>query len=251
MKRGKRSQTTIFIIIGVILIVAILLFVILKKPVEPGKKTVHPNIQPVYSYVENCVKEVGERAILYIGTTGGYYNTVELSNDQGVAFYYYEKINHMPSKQKIASEISLFVDDNLKNCINNFEIFQEFNIRQEGEIKTSSIIENNKVVFNLNYPLSISKGPRTYDIEDFNDIEVFIRLGVIYNTISEYMQMQINESICMNCLNVLGTQNDLYIELEESENNEVLFLISDPKSVINGKNYEFYFANKYEVLEDE
>jgi len=91
----KRGQVTIFIIIGVVLVGLILIFLIFrlnKDSSDSDKKiTIDPDLQPIYSYVEKCIRDVGENAIIYIGTTGGYYNIPEKATNYSVAYYYFEK----------------------------------------------------------------------------------------------------------------------------------------------------------------
>ncbi len=130
-------------------------------------------------------------------------------------------------------------------CTRGFDDFPDFNVSQ-GEIKTKTIIENKKVIFNVVYPISISKGEKTYSFERFNT-EVPVGLGVIYNVSEKIMEEQAlhKKDICLTCLSDLAFENSLYIDMADYENNSVLFLITDENSEINGDYYSFSFVNKY------
>jgi len=246
----KRGQATIFIIIGVVLIALILIFIFLKGWEDTSdinkKIKIDLNIQPIYSHVENCIKKTGENAIIYIGTTGGYYNIPEKATNFSVAYYYLEEQNIMPTKEKVSQEISSYINENLKNCI-DFQDFSEFTINT-GEINTDTVIEANKTIFNVVFPLSIRRGEKTFELENFNDINVNVRLGVVYNMIFDFMKEQTNRrgSVCLNCLNVLAIKNNLKVEMSQL-NNDIIFTIIDEKLLLKGQNYNFFFVNKYEM----
>ena len=110
-------------------------------------------------------------------------------------------------------------------------------------------IEDDEVVLEVRYPLTIIKDVSNYQLSDFKDIRIPIRLGVIYNSVSEMNKIQLEDkdSICISCLINLGIENDLNVDLLESDNGIVFFEIEDENSEIFEETYKFNFVNKYGV----
>jgi hypothetical protein len=232
---------------------------------------------PIYNFVQDCIKQTGEDAVYQIGKTGGYVVTPEPrmefdeESDEGVAFYLYDagktfsdnalmpsvpsaalsdevisdKENLMPSKEVIEEELSLYMDNFLYYCVGDFSDFSDFNI-SEGKVKTVTRIEKGKVVFNVDYPLSISKENKAYSFNEFSE-EVPVRLYDTYFLISELMneQMLKKDAICMSCIYDLSTKYDMQIKMMDG-NKGIIFVVVDDKSKINNRDYSFYFANKYD-----
>ena len=244
---GKMGQITIFIVITII-IVAIVIVIFLSNK-EKNKEL---EIQPINGFVENCLVENGEESIYLIGETGGYVIPPEPSLEQSIAYYLHDNKNYMPSKEKIESEISSYMDILLPFCINGFENFPEYTIT-ENSLTTQAIIENEKIVFNLNYPLSITKGANTYQIDGFT-AEVPVRLGIIYNAITEAMnnQMERTESICASCLYDIGEKYNLYFHvLDTNDTKSLLIIVRDENSKILDEDYKFNYAIKLGLGENE
>jgi len=245
MKRATRKgQVTVFIIFA-ILIVALIGVLITYRMSLSNVSRISPEISPVHSFVMDCIKQSSEEAIYNIGETGGYFNSPNLSTDNNIAYYFYLDNNLMPTKEKIEEELSFYMKNKLFFCTENFISFPDFNIKQ-GEIKIKTTIGDNKVIFNVNYPLSIEKENSTYLFNDFKDTEISVRLGVIYgvNKLIIEDQMKNKRDVCISCLNDWANERDIYIDMYDYKES-LVFMVTDPNSKINDKEFAFYFASKY------
>jgi hypothetical protein len=100
------------------------------KPQVIDSLTSNYDTAPVKSYVENCMKSVGEEAV-----AGGI-------------------------------DIKPYLDAKLESCISSFEAFGSLNIEEEQF--TSSVVYGDKtIIIKLYYPLSFRKGSLNYRISDF------------------------------------------------------------------------------------
>ena len=244
---GKKGQITIFILIT-IMIIAIVIIIF----VSNTEKNKELEIQPINDFVQNCLFENGEESIFLIGETGGYVIPPEPSLEQSIAYYLHDNKNYMPSKEKIENEISSYIDILLPFCINGFENFPEY-IITENSLTTQTRIEDEKVVLDLDYPLSITKGSNTYQIDMFS-AEVPARLGIIYNAITEAMnnQMERTDSICASCLYDIGEKYNLYFHVLDTNETEILLIIvRDENSKILDEDYKFNYAIKLDFGENE
>jgi len=247
--KSKKSQVAVFIILAVI-IAGLILAAIVYRPDEDIKKPDVNKIDPINSFVSDCLKQTGEDAVSYIGYTGGYYNLPNLSTDENIAYYFYEGNDLMPSVEKIQDELSLYMNDMLSFCTKNFIDFPDYNITQ-GEVKTKTTITNNSVIFKVNYPITVNKGDNNYKLEEFEETKIPARLGVIYSTSRDLMDEQMfnPEEICLNCILDLSLENKVRIDMNNVNNskgeNIIIFTITDVDSHIKDGEFKFNFANNY------
>lgn len=243
--KSKRSQISIFIIIAIIIVAVIVIFFIARGNLNLGGNS-NPAVAPVYSFVEDCSKETLEDAIYYIGQSGGYFSIPDKTTETGIAYYVYDGGNLMPSKPKVESELASYINNMMFLCTKDFSDFPDLEIN-ESDITSKVKIEDNKVTADIVYPISITKGGKTYSIKNFNDIEFPVRLGVIYGVANASTQEQLlhPNDICVSCVNNLAVEKNLYFELNEYDNQTVIFSIIDKTSKVLNESYRFNFANKY------
>tara|TARA_Y100000034_G_C6886885_1_gene407312 strand:+ start:87 stop:818 length:732 start_codon:yes stop_codon:yes gene_type:complete len=240
----KKAQLTIFIIIAIVIVGAIVLIFSLQTGLI--KQPLSPDAERVYNFVQGCIEEEGAETIYTIGQNGGYFFSPELSTDSGVAYYYSNGKNFMPSKEQVEKEIDILVNEKLFFCTRNFVDFTNLRITQK-EIKTQSEINENNIILNVNYPISIVKGESTSLIENF-EVEILVRLGIVYDSIEKIIQEQLtHEDICLSCLLDISLENDLYIEMFNHDNETIIITFKDKNSKINNETFVWIFANKYEI----
>jgi len=242
----KRGQVTIFIIIAIILVASIAGFFLFRQQLGL-EDLLTPEDDSIYLFVESCIEEIGKDAIYHITQNGGYFLPTEFSTSEGIPYYYSNGKNYMPSKEDIEKEISYYINQMLFFCTKNFVDFSNFNITQ-GEIKTETEIKDEEVVLNVEYPISVSDGKSTTLFEDFKNIEIPVRLGIVYNAIKEIIQEQLNyDSICLSCILDVSLKYDLYVDMFDYDEETVIFIIRDETLKINEEDFEFMFANKYMI----
>ncbi len=254
---NKRGQITIFIIIGIIIVASFIFFsfqtdLTMDSGFREDVSKIPADIIPIKNYVDNCIKSVGEDALVFIGKQGGYFELPKYSTKDyytKTAYYFYVNKYKVPSKSKIEQEISKYMNDGLFFCVRNFVDFKEsgFDIKQ-GRINTKTTIKENGVLFEVDFPLNIKKEESEIKIDKFINSIDNIRLNTIYNAAESITDNQMRDfsSICLSCLIDLGIENDLYIDMNRLGNDTVLFTITDFNSVINNEPYKFNFAHKYE-----
>ena len=268
---NKNGQVTIFIIIALLLVVAVGIVFVVKNNSDKTTITAPAGTENIQDFVEQCLKNTAENGLVLIGRQGGYYAVPSPSifysgNDSESGEYYTElssitvpyywdgsSSNNMPSIQIIESQLSLYVQGNLDNCLNNFSAFKQkgFDV-QAGEIKTETNILNEKVIVSLDYPVTIKKADITQTKTAYS-AEVPVRLGLIYNLTEN---MIFNHTACppvsstssratlnLNCFNVvrLNNFNIALIRLD----NTALFVLTDNEYKLNNTYYDFIFAYNY------
>ncbi|GAF86451.1 unnamed protein product, partial [marine sediment metagenome] len=194
---NKKSQITIFIIIGILLIITIAIFTYIQKErvyIEP--ELIEPELVPIKNYVESCIAAAGEDAVGLLGLQGGYieipkeiseekyaYIEVDETGFFKIPFWYYNGQSRIPGIDFMENQISEYVKDNVKECIREFIAFEkEFDITEIKNINSKTIIQENSVLVQLDYPVKIKdkgQGKVSY-IKDFSAV-VPVKLKQAYD----------------------------------------------------------------------
>ena len=239
---NKRGQITIFIIIAIVIIASVGLYFAFRDKLNVGAYS--PEVNRVKLFVEECLEDGGKEAVYEVSGNGGYRFKPDLSNNFGYPYYYINQKSYLPSKDFIEKELSSYLVGYLGNCVRDFENFPDMEI-YKGEARIRTSINQEDVVFNIKYPLTITKANKTSRIEEWSDVKIYARLGIIYNSISQFMQEQEqDENLCLDCLMDIIESNDLYVEMQEQEDS-IVFTFKDENTIINKNYLEFKFANKY------
>ena len=108
-------------------------------------------------------------------------------------------------------------------------------------------IEDEKVVFDIDYLLDIKRGDKVFSFRYFN-FDVDARLGVIYDSIDEFMQEHMNHpsNICLACLHGISARENLYVRSLDLDEGVKVFVFIDSETKVGGEDFGFSFANKYE-----
>ncbi len=249
LKFKRSAQISVFIVIAILIVAAIVLYFIIQENfLNTGNEKIPLEVQPIYSSVQECIKKTAENDIYYIGQTGGYFTTPNISTDYGIAYYYNKGDNLLPLKTGIEKELQNYMDYMLPFCTRGFSNYPDFNVKTQS-VKTTAKIQEGKVAFNVVYPMTISKENKNYFFQNFGSIEIPVRLDRIYKLAYNITQDTIKNknNICITCMNADATDLDLYIEMNDHADNEtVIFIIRDAKSNLFDADYRFIFANKYE-----
>jgi len=183
VKRGDRGQLTVFIILGILLLlsIAIVIYFTSQQARAPIKRvsSVPEFVQPVYDYVESCLEDVSRDGVALLGAQGGYINvpgiiantpSAYVPNDpRGISktpLWYFEGEDRTPSIEFMQAELARYVRSRLPECTRGFDSFERFEIEQ-GEIIPRVLMTSNDVVVELNWPLRVSSIDRQTDISEF------------------------------------------------------------------------------------
>ena len=243
---NKKAQITIFIIIAILIIAVVVLFFTLRGNLNLPGKPVSPETAEIQNFVQECLDKTSESAIFDIAERGGYEDPSKISSTIVFNTPYYLKNdrNIMPSKEKIQEEISKYILKQMDFCINNFASFPEYEIT-EGKMIVETEIEPERVLVDIDYPLTIIKGDSKSKLEDFSS-EVSVRLGIVYDAIAEFVNQSINtKGVCISCLLEVSNKNSLQSDFSDYNNKTNIFIINDPQSEINKKEFVYIFANEY------
>lgn len=184
----KRGQVTLFIFIGILVLIAVsLTFYVNKEYVKSlfeeritRLKQIPQEIQPLDSHISSCLEETSKLSLNLIYMQGGYFepkNSMPMEAFD-VAYWYYKK-DLTPSLTIIENEISKSMNYLLPGCILNFEEEYEIEIK---ELKPSIHIKKNKVIVSSDTSLMVNYKNLTHTIDKNYEISFNSEAKNMYNS---------------------------------------------------------------------
>jgi len=246
----KKGQATIFMILGIFILLSTLVLVFMNFQ-RLGSSEVNTevmnevvNIQPITSFIEKCIGEVGYDALYYLGRGGGsiVIDGEELITSYSIIDFLYEKgVNKIHSKEEMGEQLSFYIDGLLDSCLNNFTDFQGYDF-SFGDINTSTLIREEDVVFTVYYPINIESKESTTEISEFS-VTLPVRLGHVREIAYSIVERQVQDPGWVDITYM--SDFDVNVTIYPYNKTTLVYGIIDDKSLVYNEPYEFLFANKF------
>ncbi len=178
----KKAQLTVFIILGLIILLTFGLFITyssyLKRSRVSGQDITSLSSKQssmVKSYVESCLDMAALKTLIRFGYQGGEFDFLnpmwyKTMNGQKLAFGLKYGYNLIPSKEEVQARLEGQMNKEIANCI-DLASFSKYglNISEMGGIKSNFVLGAKSTIVNVEYPLMISdSGIRESVISDFS-----------------------------------------------------------------------------------
>ena len=260
LDKSKKGQVTLFVILGLIILLAIILVVSFKSDTVEKIKSVQifkPSLieieaENVKAEAEGCMTDVLEGGLFLIGLQGGYISVdgMEYTNItyelllpywpgmEGTVYSYYGNTNRIPSVQMAAEGLSSYLDEHVPRLCKTEKEGVDY-----GNFKSEVLITDVEVVVNADWDVTVRKENAEAKIEKMT-IKVPVRLKVLLTLFRQMVDDQIEaskEKLCVSCWSRVASYNNLEIRTQEL-GKDTIFLIFDSKSKIAGGDYPFMLA---------
>ena len=174
---------------------------------NPVHSDVSAEFKPIQQYVEDCIQQLGLDGVKKIGAHGGYIDPndeflsgrnfvmnpdVQTESDfaflspkdysTAVAYWYYSlsskncknciMISQTPFIPEMERQLAIYVGNNIDNCLDNFTTFKDqgYEISYSQNISVTATIRDNDVLFNVEYPMTVSKQNSKASMDQFYSI---------------------------------------------------------------------------------
>lgn len=252
MKKGVKSQVTIFIIIAIIIVAGIAIFFFGLNRGKENSQTSSFDAKPIKAYLDQCVKQASEDSLYFTAIQGGYYDKPVLSKsylNRNIPYYWNskDKTSSVPEIKTIEVEIAKYIDNSIFSCVNNFEVFKESGYKfDSGDIKSTAKLSDKNLQVSVDYSITVSKGEETVKYDNF-DISVNTKFKSAYDSANLIIEEQKKnpEYIPLSYLALLSKDKGFTFETLKLDNGEVIYtLIYDKDSQ---RPLVYAFVNKYEL----
>jgi len=212
-KRYKKGQITIFIIIAIIIVAAIVAIVIFRgKIFQPA---IPSELAPVYTSFSECVKQKLKNGIAIAGSQGGYIEPPEFEPGSEYApfssqldffgfpvpYWYYVSENNIikeqvPTKSEIEKQLGNYIENELAYCdFSNF--YEEGYVIEKNNPNVDVSISDNTIKANVKMSLTVTKGDKSARKTE-HSVEVNSNLGNFYNLAREIYSKEKEEMFLEN-----------------------------------------------------
>ncbi|HLC71739.1 MAG TPA: hypothetical protein VJI32_07040, partial [Candidatus Nanoarchaeia archaeon] len=166
---SKKAQVTIFIIIGIVLLLALILIIALKQELvtfKPGE-IIPTHKGKVEQFITSCIEQVGDDALAKIGAQGGYINVpadvagdgnkhLKVSSFLVIPYWAYGATTNIPPLDFIKRELDAELEKNIRDCLLNTGAFREiYDIVEKSEIDADTQLVDSKVLFNVHWKIEV------------------------------------------------------------------------------------------------
>ena len=207
----KRGQVTLYIILGLVILIAFVAIFTLKDYIlkskferEQSNLQVLQGFEPIKNYFDSCISDITFRGARLMGMQAGYINSPQdnipitsnapfsnklniFGNDAlQVPYWFYETGNgiqkqQIPTLQEMQNQLATYINNNLDNCLNNFTAFQDYDFGNFENKKTEVEIQDERIFVTVSSNLEVSKGTVTTKFDKFL-VTVNLPLGKLYNS---------------------------------------------------------------------
>ena len=245
---NKKGQITLFIIIGIVLVIVVGLTLFLVRSNKTG--TIEEEVSEsatLKGFVENCIEEVAVPALYLQGLQGGYIYPPEDSfqmeeYNYRISYLYSLGKNNVPSRTQMQNDINRYINENLDSCLDNFNVYKEqgYDISLES-INTKSTIGLNDVFIKVNYPIILTKGNTREEVNEFSST-IPVRLGHLNDLSKEFIDAVVKnpERVDMTMLGGF----DVEVVIIPYSQDTIIYSFYDEKSDVRDERYIFLFATK-------
>jgi len=238
MKGKKGFGITMFIILGIIILIIVGFFIAVRGELVSLIKPRGSDAGAVQIYAENCLDSVAKYSAYTIGKQGGsiYLNPNHFASLFLGVNYAFEGSKTFPSMDSLKLEMEQFIDGNLKNCTDGFRGFKQMGMQiEEGDVNSTVILGPKSFIVRVDYPIKIISGDRETSI-DVIQKEIPINLGRIFTETDNFVS---GFSDRYNLTYLRGRSSSTYIiPFDEAD----LFVESSTESRLFGDNYLFLYS---------
>ncbi len=237
-KHNKKAQVTYFLIFGIIILIVILFLIYLNyaSSISSSRRLTFDR-SSILLYVQSCVDKTSLDGLLLIGKQGLYLEPKEFVSNK-ISFLLRNGKLLLQSKGNIESELSVYVQNNLLNCLENFQAFKRnlWDVSYENP-RIEASINLDDVSFSVKFPINIKREELTISISDFS-VKHDVRLFYLHDFINKTLTIKMQEK-ALDLTELTNYNINLTIFPYQDA---LIYAIEDTDSLILGKPYLVMFA---------
>lgn len=237
----KRGQATLFIILGIVLLIAIALIFFLRGNIDfglTGGGNVNSQLAPIREHIEECIDTVAPPGIKTLALQGGTLtpNSFTLYNGTNVQYLCYKEpstptcIQKILTRQDMENELNDYIRFQLAQCID----LDQFDTRRidvtTGILTIDTNINDNNIQVNLDYPITLTSTEETATISDFSSI-IRLPLGKLHDVSIEIINSETEFGFFDNIDYMVQNQGSIFVERHTPYPDEVYVLYPRDTSI--------------------
>lgn len=174
----KRGQVSIFVIVGVVLVILIAIVLYLNQTrgllVAP-EKFLQSQKEVIQDHIEDCVTERVGPGVILLGEQGGNFDPANHIRYQGKRVKYFCQniigdrrcLNSVPPLETIQNELQTFLEFEINDCIDRtlLDELQGVNVNAGESINVNTDLEGEKALITVDWDVSFEKGGSVVELD--------------------------------------------------------------------------------------
>ncbi len=249
---NKKAQLTailliVFIILGTTSVYFLLRGLRVEKQFESEIEFVNSvsgEAKPIALFVGECIKGSSVPALKLLGLQGGSITDSgeKVDSEYGKLTYGFNGRNTLPTLEQMRQEIATYMNSAIENCANFSRFEQQGYAIEKGAVNTQVDLNKDKITFNVEYPIKISKESFTQDIKDFRQ-EIKVGLYDIVGYSNAVVEKIAKDPYHID-FTFLATLPYNISVIPLGDNNFAYFIV-DERLRLDNQAYRFVFAAKH------
>jgi len=243
----KKGQVTLFILLGVLLVILVLLLFYLAKDLEnpfSTKKTIiFSNLE---GNIRNCITTAALDGVYSNGVRGGYYpvegKTLQFLGDK-IPYFIYNNNTKVPAADSVGSSLGKYIEDNFYDCLQLDEL-KEQNFSIKTKEANADISIKKQITVKINTGITASKDSITATFDDYEEVIDFNYLNIL-NTVNTIVEASRNQ-VPMGLLTDLSKENNFKFEIIMLNNNTAIYSLYYYNLTQKEEPYRFSFLAEYD-----
>jgi len=210
MKREKKGQVTLYVVIAILIVSAVVLLLILKPGIlkpgmseEEARKFLSSQIEPLRDFTAECVEKTTLNYFERIGVHAGYYkynglNVIDFAGDKVVVAYKDpggKFVNALPSLSLICNKgFNVYMEKEgyamLDACTDHFVSFKKVMDIEEGAREITAECREDDVVINVEWSITASKAGVSLDVKP-KDVNLLIPLSKVLSVANDVVNEEV------------------------------------------------------------
>tara|TARA_Y100000310_G_C20524196_1_gene735182 strand:- start:10 stop:777 length:768 start_codon:yes stop_codon:yes gene_type:complete len=193
MLMKKRGQATVFIILGIVLVIIVALYIVGTQtriiPPLLGGGSAQEQMGEVDEHITECLENIGSQYVTQLALQGGYLSipadSYKLYNDTQVSYLCYNQLNSPTCSNRMLTiphmeqELEDTISSALETCINVQDYSSDLTGLGESWVLEVDILQSG-VDLTLTYPVEITQDEQIITQEEFSYV-IDAPLGELYD----------------------------------------------------------------------
>jgi len=247
MMAMKKSQASIFLILGVILVITVIFYLLLTA--TPNEVEIEKGFDDISidTLIQNCIDVELDNGLFLLGFQGGYVHVPLMADTYDmfvskVPYWLKDGIDISLSDEFIASELGNYLDNAVPKCIQNTNM--EYKLDVKKALSEVSIMDD-AIFVGIDVDAIVISGNKEKKTGRFTLVED-IRMGMILDKARKIVaDLSDGEEVVE-----VDPDNSILVIVYDQGNETLTYSIIDNESIVKGSAYQFTFAIEMPPLDN-
>jgi len=244
----KRGQITLFIIMGIVIVILLALVFFLRNYYGftiPPKEFLLGNVEGVEGQIKDCVDQKVPIVFNLVKDQGGYLTPVSyrLYGGRKVSYLcnnipYSDKcLNNMFSIEELEKNMEIKLTEEIRSCVDVNELRGlGYDVVEKGQLRVDAELLEDSVLVKINYPIELVKGDAVIPIQTIEKRILDTPLKPIYRAVYDIVDSEAKNGYFFDIPYMLTKQGEVIINIDKPYPDTV-YIVN-----MKGSEFKFYFA---------